>query len=86
MHANSNIYNKIYTWYKMLASTGVSLEPLDEQIIVSDTNKMVTQTLYMHSRDTFMLHPNCTQLLSIRLKRYAWFVIARGCRTRALIL
>ena len=42
MHANSNIYNKIYTWYKMLASTGVSLEPLDEQIIVSDTNKMVT--------------------------------------------
>ena len=47
MHANSNIYNKIYTWYKMLASTGVSLEPLDEQIIVSDTNKMVTQTLYI---------------------------------------
>ena len=61
----------------MLACTGVSLGPLDEQQSCSDTNKMVTHII--HSRDTFMLHPNCTQLFNTR--RCPWFVIAHGCRT-----
>ena len=46
--------------------------------IVSDTNKILP-------RDIFMFLP-CTQLFNTRLKRCAWFVIAHGCRTRALIL
>ena len=30
-HVNLTLYNRIYTWYKMFACTGVSVEPLDER-------------------------------------------------------